>query len=167
MDSPSSTEASGGSSEPGYTRGSVAHTSLQLQGSDDQKGATRRLSTPRRVSKESLVEKIRKQSRRSRSKSSIFFLDVATHIISKGRREPKGTNAAVNGEYASGSQTIVLSGQPTGWTAMAQAVRNFDEEKVKDCKEDVDTLLVFVCRPINSVLCYLPATCRPASSPRC
>ena len=27
---------------------------------------------------------------------------------------------------------------------MAHAVRNFDEEKVKDCKEDIDTLLVFV-----------------------
>ncbi len=40
---------------------------------------------------------------------------------------------------------VVLAGQPTGWTAMAHAVRNFDEEKVKDCKEDVDTLLVFVC----------------------
>lgn len=40
---------------------------------------------------------------------------------------------------------LVLSGQPTGWTAMAHAVRNFDEERVKDCKEDVDTLLVFVC----------------------
>lgn len=40
---------------------------------------------------------------------------------------------------------LVLAGQATGWTAMAHAVRNFDEEKVKDCKEDVDTLLVFVC----------------------
>lgn len=40
---------------------------------------------------------------------------------------------------------MVLAGQATGWTAMAQAVRNFDEEKVRDCKEDVDTLLVFVC----------------------
>lgn len=39
---------------------------------------------------------------------------------------------------------LVLAGLPTGWTAMANAVRNFDEEKVKECKEDVDTLLVFV-----------------------
>ncbi len=39
---------------------------------------------------------------------------------------------------------LMLSGQPTGWAAMVHAVRNFDEEKVKDCKEDVDTLLVFV-----------------------
>ncbi|KAI0084341.1 hypothetical protein BDY19DRAFT_854946, partial [Irpex rosettiformis] len=30
------------------------------------------------------------------------------------------------------------------WTAMAHAVRIFDEEKVRDCKEDVDTLLVFI-----------------------
>lgn len=65
------------------------------------------------------------------------------------------TNSGVllNGSSANGlletpdvsSRThVVLPGQPTGWTAMAQAVRNFDEEKVKDCKEDVDTLLVFV-----------------------
>ena len=38
----------------------------------------------------------------------------------------------------------VLSGQPTGWAAMSNEVREFDEEKVKSCKEDVDTLLVFV-----------------------
>jgi hypothetical protein len=38
----------------------------------------------------------------------------------------------------------VLSGQPTGWAAMAQTVRAYDEDKVKDAKEDIDTLLVFV-----------------------
>lgn len=38
----------------------------------------------------------------------------------------------------------VLSGQPTGWAAMDKVVRDYDEEKVKDCKEDIDTLLVFV-----------------------
>ena len=38
----------------------------------------------------------------------------------------------------------VLSGQPTGWAAMTKEVREFDEEKVKSYKEDVDTLLVFV-----------------------
>ncbi len=38
----------------------------------------------------------------------------------------------------------VLSGQPTGWTAMAQAMRDYDEDKVKDTKEDIDTLLTFV-----------------------
>ena len=38
----------------------------------------------------------------------------------------------------------VLSGQPTGWAAMAGVTREFDEEKIQDCKEDIDTLLVFV-----------------------
>ena len=38
----------------------------------------------------------------------------------------------------------VLSGQPTGWAAMAETVGAYDEEKVKDTKEDIDTLLVFV-----------------------
>ena len=32
----------------------------------------------------------------------------------------------------------------TGWTVMAKTVRDIDEGKVKDCKEDIDTLLVFV-----------------------
>ena len=34
----------------------------------------------------------------------------------------------------------------TGWAAMAKTVRDFDEEKIRDCKEDIDTLLVFVSR---------------------
>lgn len=38
----------------------------------------------------------------------------------------------------------VLSGQPTGWAAIDKVLRDFDEEKVKYCKEDIDTLLVFV-----------------------
>ena len=35
-------------------------------------------------------------------------------------------------------------GRPTGWAALAESVRAYDEEKVKDTKEDIDTLLVFV-----------------------
>ncbi|KAI0787189.1 hypothetical protein BC629DRAFT_496633 [Irpex lacteus] len=37
----------------------------------------------------------------------------------------------------------VLSGQPTGWAAMGKEVREFDEEKIRNSKEDIDTLLVF------------------------
>lgn len=32
----------------------------------------------------------------------------------------------------------------TGWGAMAKTVRDIDEDKIRDCKEDIDTLLVFV-----------------------
>lgn len=32
---------------------------------------------------------------------------------------------------------------PAGWQTMARAVRDIDEDKVQDCKEDIDTLLVF------------------------
>ena len=42
---------------------------------------------------------------------------------------------------------------------MAREVREFDEEKVQDCKEDMDTLLVFVSLPpfmfILAALMYL------------
>ena len=43
-------------------------------------------------------------------------------------------------------------GKPTGWSAMSKVVRDFDEEKVKECKEDIDTLLVFVSRTQHSNL---------------
>jgi hypothetical protein len=46
--------------------------------------------------------------------------------------------------HSSPDVRYVLSGQPTGWAAMAQTVRAYDEDKVKDSKEDIDTLLVFV-----------------------
>ncbi|EKM50876.1 uncharacterized protein PHACADRAFT_69516, partial [Phanerochaete carnosa HHB-10118-sp] len=32
---------------------------------------------------------------------------------------------------------------PAGWQTMAKTVRGFDEDKVQNCKEDIDTLLVF------------------------
>jgi hypothetical protein len=48
----------------------------------------------------------------------------------------------------------IVSGQPTGWAAMAKEVRNFDEERVRNCKEDIDTLLVFVSEPSFSSLSY-------------
>lgn len=38
----------------------------------------------------------------------------------------------------------VLSGQPTGWSAMDTKVRDFDEEKARDVYDDIDSLLVFV-----------------------
>lgn len=31
-----------------------------------------------------------------------------------------------------------------GWSSMARIVREVDEQKVKDCKEDIDTILTFV-----------------------
>ena len=36
------------------------------------------------------------------------------------------------------------NGPSAGWAAMAKTMRDFDEEKIRDCKEDIDTLLVFV-----------------------
>lgn len=37
---------------------------------------------------------------------------------------------------------------------MAKTLRDVDESKIRDCKEDIDTLLVFVSRS-------LPSTCQP------
>ena len=46
----------------------------------------------------------------------------------------------------------VTAGTPNGWVAMAKTIRDVDEGKVNDCKEDIDTLLVFV-RPDCFVTC--------------
>lgn len=60
----------------------------------------------------------------------------------------------------------VLSGQPTGWAAMGKEVRDFDEEKVKNSKEDIDTLLVFVGLPhcIGTRFATDCSMCRPVCS---
>lgn len=50
----------------------------------------------------------------------------------------------VDGNPARESSQYPSFGKTSGWAAMARAVREFDEEKVRDCKEDIDTLLVFV-----------------------
>lgn len=59
----------------------------------------------------------------------------------------------------------------SGWASVAKAIREVDEEKVRDYKEDIDTILVFVSspRPIccqaricstkiaNRLVCTLPS----------
>ena len=50
----------------------------------------------------------------------------------------------VIGEMTDPNVRFVLSGQPTGWAAMAETVREYDEDKVKDVKEDMDSLFIFV-----------------------
>ncbi|KAJ3559349.1 hypothetical protein NM688_g402 [Phlebia brevispora] len=42
-----------------------------------------------------------------------------------------------------GNVRYVIAGNPTGWAAMAKTIRDVDQDKVMDCKEDIDTLLVF------------------------
>lgn len=52
-----------------------------------------------------------------------------------------------------------VPGQQAGWSAMAKVVRDFDEEKVRDCKEDIDTLLVFVSLLIFSYQFLMSSLC--------
>lgn len=62
-------------------------------------------------------------------------------------------------------------GQSTGWAAMSKDVREFDEEKVQSCKDDVDTLLVFVSTsPLRTTFvlltsCVSRLVCSLQSSP--
>lgn len=59
---------------------------------------------------------------------------------------PRTTDQGQSHKSASSPVKYVLSGQPTGWSAMAQVVRGFDVEKIDDFKDDIDTLLVFVSK---------------------
>lgn len=38
----------------------------------------------------------------------------------------------------------ILYGRESGWAAVARSIRDIDEQKIKDYKEDIDTILVFV-----------------------
>ena len=62
-------------------------------------------------------------------------------VAMSSEQEPASVNTPEDAEVK-----YVLSGQPTGWWAAAKDVREFDVEKVTSCKEDIDTLLVFVSR---------------------
>ena len=58
-------------------------------------------------------------------------------------------NLDVNAAYMQELPSAPISYQPTGWVAVAQAVHDFDEQQVQDCKEDIDTLLTFVSRVLS------------------
>lgn len=59
----------------------------------------------------------------------------------------------VTGQHDAQQQILPTGGAPLGgWHTIAKTVRDVDEEKVKDCREDIDTLLVFVSRCLYHML---------------
>ena len=62
----------------------------------------------------------------------------------------------------------VSVGGPTGWAGIAKTIRDVDEDKIKDYKEDIDTLLVFVCTPalLTTITQRLIFIVRPVCSPQ-
>jgi hypothetical protein len=45
---------------------------------------------------------------------------------------------------ATSGPRLALPNQPIGWAAMAERMRAYDEDKIKDIKEDIDSLFIFV-----------------------
>ena len=43
-----------------------------------------------------------------------------------------------------------------GWAKIDKTIRQLDEDKVRDCKEDMDTLLVFVSFLLTLLLYMIP-----------
>ena len=37
-----------------------------------------------------------------------------------------------------------------GWRNLSGTLQQYDQGKIQDCKEDIDTLLVFVCAPLQN-----------------
>ena len=60
------------------------------------------------------------------------------------------------GEKGSGGTLTLVEEEvgSSGWSKIYPIVRELDEQSVKDCKEDIDTLLVFV--RMTALLRHLP-----------
>lgn len=54
--------------------------------------------------------------------------------------------AVMTTSMATANQPFAATGQGVGWAAVERAVRDFDDQLVQDCKEDIDTLLTFVSK---------------------
>ena len=72
--------------------------------------------------------------------------------VTAGSSDPGANNEA----QSDAIQKVEVVGQPKGWAAMADVVRAYDEDRVKDSKEDIDTLMVFV-RVYLSCVVFLSA----------
>ena len=59
----------------------------------------------------------------------------------------RGENPGVQAESVAKDPEVryVLSGQPTGWAAMSKDMREIDADEIGECKDDIDTLMTFVC----------------------
>ena len=63
--------------------------------------------------------------------------DAPTYIPTRHSLKALDDSMLENSQY-------VGQGVGQGWSSMARIVREVDEQKVKDCKEDIDTILTFV-----------------------
>lgn len=52
-------------------------------------------------------------------------------------------------------QRVLIEPDRTGWARISDMVHKYDEDRIKDVKEDIDTLLVFVSRFIPTPCCVL------------
>ncbi|KAI0093784.1 hypothetical protein BDY19DRAFT_918945 [Irpex rosettiformis] len=53
-------------------------------------------------------------------------------------------SSSPNAESAAAEiQMVQVVGQSTGWAAMADDIKKYDEDKIKECRDDIDTLMTF------------------------
>lgn len=60
-----------------------------------------------------------------------------------GTNQPAKTAEAKDQDNRERIRYVEVS-SPSGWQTMTKTVREVDEDKIGDCKDDIDTLLVFV-----------------------
>ena len=64
--------------------------------------------------------------------------------LQNGRPDGTEKSFSPSDDSTGGIQTVQVVGQPTGWAAMAEDIRKYDEDKIKECRDDIDTLMTFV-----------------------
>lgn len=63
--------------------------------------------------------------------------------------ENRAAQFLVHGPSATHDEPVESS-----WTRLSRVIRGVDERKIRDCKEDIDTILVFVCIRSMALLMY-------------
>ena len=72
--------------------------------------------------------------------STVTYEGLPRSVPTKDEKPPPKNNEALTPDVP----TVQVAGQPTGWAAMAEDIRKYDEDKIKDCRDDIDTLMTFV-----------------------
>jgi hypothetical protein len=84
-------------------------------------------------------------ARRQTSSAAVPVSTVAPENLPKPDATKHNKRSASNNEASTPDVPLVqVAGQPTGWAAMATDIRKYDEDKIKDCRDDIDTLMTFV-----------------------
>lgn len=97
-----------------------------------------------KIGRESDGEHSQRYERHMRHFSHFALPPLSYHRSGPLQREHMDASATSPIRSAAVQTSLMATSGATGWSAMTKTVRDIDEDKIRDCKEDIDTLLVFV-----------------------